>query len=154
RTAQIVSPDPLDRSGHGAMDFPHRFQWTMPVLLSPHNPDVVYAAGEVVFRSDDRGMSWRVISPDLTRNDRSRQKPSGGPLTLDITSVEYYDTVFALAESPKQKDLLWAGTDDGLIHLSRDGGGSWTLVTPRDLPEWSLISIIDPSPHDVAKAVV
>jgi hypothetical protein len=67
-------------------------------------------------------MSWEAISPDLTRNDKTKQEPSGGPITLDITSVEYYDTIFAVAESPKQKDLLWAGTDDGLIHLSRDGG--------------------------------
>jgi len=152
--AQVISPDPLDRSGHGAGDFQHRFQWTFPVLLSPHDPGVLYAAGEVVFRSDDQGMSWKAISPDLTRNDRKRQQPSGGPITLDITSVEYYDTIFALAESPKQKGLLWAGSDDGLIHLTRDGGGSWSDVTPREMPEWSMISLIDPSPHDAAKALV
>ena len=154
RTQQVVSPVPIDRSGHGAADFEHRFQWTMPVLLSPHDPDVLYVGGEVVFRSADRGMTWSVISPDLTRNDRGRQKPSGGPLTSDITSVEYYDTIFALAESPKQKGLLWAGSDDGLIHLTRDGGSSWADVTPKEMPEWSLISIIDPSPHDPAKAIV
>ena len=154
RTAQVVSPVPIDRSGHGAEDFPHRFQWTMPVLLSPHDPDVLYVAGEVVFASRDHGMTWATISPDLTRNDKTKQEPSGGPLTKDITSVEYYDTVFALAESPRQKGLLWAGTDDGLIHVSRNGGGAWSNVTPKGLPEWSLISVIDPSPHDPAKAVV
>ncbi|HZI95083.1 MAG TPA: glycosyl hydrolase, partial [Patescibacteria group bacterium] len=153
-TQQAVSPVPIDRSGHGAEDFEHRFQWTMPVLLSPHDPDVLYVAGEVVFRSSDHGATWSVISPDLTRNDKSRQKPSGGPITKDITSVEYYDTIFALAESPRQKGVIWAGSDDGLIHVTRDGGAKWTNVTPKDLPEWSMISIIDPSPHDAASAVV
>ena len=94
---------PLDNSGHGAVDLAHRFQWISPLLLSPHNPDTIYTAAECVFKSTDQGNSWTQISGDLTRNDKSKQQPSGGPLTNDITSVEYYDTVFALAESPKKK---------------------------------------------------
>ena len=154
RQVQDISPFPLDTSGHGAEDNPHRFQWTEPIIISPHDPNVIYTAAEVVFKSTDNGMSWTAVSPDLTRNDKSKQKPSGGPITLDITSVEYYDTVFALAESPVQKDLLWAGTDDGLIQLTQDGGKNWSNVTPKALPEWSMISIIDPSPHDAGTAFV
>ena len=154
--AQSISPLPLDTSGRGAGELEHRFQWTEPVLLSPNDPDVLYTAAEVIFKSADHGASWTTISPDLTRNDKSRQKPSGGPITLDITSVEYYDTVFAIAESPIQKDLIWAGTDDGLIQMTRDGGKNWTNVTPSNklLPEWSLISLIDASPHDAGTAYV
>jgi len=131
---------------------PHRFQWTEPILVSPHDPKVLYTSGEVVFKSTDEGNSWQIISPDLTRNEKSKQKSSGGDLTKDNTSVEYYDTVFALAESPKQKGLLWAGSDDGLIHFTRDGGQHWDNVTPKELPGWSMISIIDPSPFDAGTA--
>ncbi|HET7185349.1 MAG TPA: hypothetical protein VFI82_11740, partial [Terriglobales bacterium] len=102
----------------------------------------------------DGGASWTAISKDLTRNDKSKQQPSGGVITLDITSVEYYDTIFALAESPVQQGELWAGTDDGLVWVTRDGGGTWTNVTPKAMPEWSLVSIIEPSPHDPATAYV
>ena len=98
------------------------------------------------------GHSWNAISPDLTRNDKSKQKPSGGDITLDITSVEYYDTVFTLAESPLQKGMLWAGTDDGLIHLTRDDGKNWENVTPKDMPEWSMVSIIEASHFDAGTA--
>jgi photosystem II stability/assembly factor-like uncharacterized protein len=151
---QDVSVWPVDVSGHGASDLKHRFQWVSPLLISPHNPDTLYTAAECVFKSTDDGQTWTAISPDLTRNDRDKQKPSGGPLTRDITSVEYYDTVFALAESPKQKGLLWAGTDDGLIHLTTDDGKNWSNVTPPQLPEWSTVSSIEPSPHDPATAYV
>src|ERR1019366_949402 len=149
---QVVSVWPLDTSGRGAAELEHRFQWTEPLLISPHDPDVLYTASEVVWKSTDHGASWTAISPDLTRNDKSKQQPSGGPITLDITSVEYYDTVFALAESPKQKDLLWAGTDDGLVQVTSDGGKNWRNVTPKGMPEWSTISIIDPSPHAAGTA--
>ena len=150
---QDISPVPLDNSGHGAADIPHRFQWVSPLMLSPHNPDVLYTAAECVFKSTDHGQSWAQISGDLTRNDKEKQKPSGGPLTNDITSVEYYDTVFALAESPVKKGTLWAGTDDGLVHLSTDDGQHWTNVSGKT-PEWSTISIIDPSPHDANAAYI
>jgi hypothetical protein len=143
----------LDKSGHGAADLIHRFQWVSPLLLSPHNPDTIYTSGEAVFKSTDHGQSWTQISPDLTRNDKSKQQPSGGPITLDITSVEYYDTIFALAESPVKEGTLWAGTDDGLVHVTTDGGAHWTKVTPP-MPEWSAVSLIDPSPFDANSAYV
>jgi photosystem II stability/assembly factor-like uncharacterized protein len=144
---------PLDNSGHGAVDLAHRFQWISPLLVSPHDPDTIYTGAESVFKTTDKGNSWTKISGDLTRNDKSKQQPSGGPLTNDITSVEYYDTVFALAESPKKKGMLWAGTDDGLVHLTTDEGQHWANVSPK-VPEWSTVSLIDPSPHDAAVAYV
>ncbi len=152
--ARDVSPWPIDSAGHGVGDFPHRFQWTEPILFSPHDPNVIYTAGEVVFKTTNQGKSWTAISPDLTRNDKSKQKPSGGSITEDNTSVEYYDTVFALAESPLEKGLLWAGSDDGLIHITRNAGGSWQNVTPAALPEWSMVSLIDPSAHAAGAAYV
>jgi photosystem II stability/assembly factor-like uncharacterized protein len=145
---------PQAASGLGAKDAKYRFQWTYPIVLSPHDPNVLYVTGNHVFRSTDEGSSWEVISPDLTRNDVSKQEPSGGPITKDNTGAEYYCTIFAFAESPVQRGLLWAGSDDGLVHVSRDGGAHWENVTPADLPEWALISIIEPSPHDPATAYV
>jgi hypothetical protein len=121
-------------------------------VISPHNADVLYTSGEMVFKSTDHGRSWSAISSDLTRNDKSKQESSGGPITKDNTSVEFYNTVFTIAESPKQKDLLWVGTDDGLIQLSPDGGKSWQNVTPKGIPEWSLVSLIEASPHEAASA--
>jgi photosystem II stability/assembly factor-like uncharacterized protein len=150
RTEQIVdiSVWPLDVSGNGAEKLLHRFNWTSPLMVSPHDPNTLYTAAEMVFKSTNAGQSWTPISGDLTRNDKSRQKPSGGPITLDITSVEYYDTIFALAESPIKKDTIWAGTDDGLVQLTTDGGQHWANVTPKDLPEWSMVSIIEASHYD------
>ena len=150
---QDVSPVPIDNSGHGAVDLAHRFQWVTPLILSPHNPDVIYTAGECVFKSTDHGQSWTQISGDLTHNDKSKQQPSGGPLTNDITSVEYYDTVFALAESPVKQGTLWAGTDDGLVQVTTDDGQHWSNVTPK-MPEWSTVDLIEPSPHDGNTAYV
>ncbi len=149
---QNISPDPVDNSGHPAAELTHRFNWTSPLMLSPHDPDVIYAASEVVWKSTDHGMSWTIISPDLTRNEKSKQQASGGPITKDITSVEYYDTIFALAESPLAKGKLWAGADDGLVHLTSDGGAHWTDVTPKAMPAWSTISMVEPSPHNAARA--
>ncbi len=149
---QDASPYPLDTSGNGAASLKYRFQWTEPVMVSAYDSNVIYTASQFVLKSADQGRSWSAISPDLTRNDKSKQKPSGGDITLDITSVEYYDTVFTLAESPLQKGMLWAGTDDGLIHLTRDDGKTWENVTPKDMPEWSMVSIIDASHHDAGTA--
>ena len=149
---QNISPWPENTLGEGAANLKHRFQWTEPIVISAHDPNVLYFAAEVLFKSIDRGMSWTAISPDLTRNDKSKQQSSGGPITKDNTSVEYYDTIFAVAESPLVKDLIWIGTDDGLVQLTRDGGKHWTKVTPREMPEWSLVSLIDPSPHDAGTA--
>jgi len=150
--SQDVAVWPVDVSGHGAVDLKYRFQWTFPLLLSPHDPNTIYAGAQMIFKSTDEGKNWAPISPDLTRNDKSKQQPSGGPITLDITSVEYYDTVFTIAESPVQKDLLWAGSDDGLIHVTNDGGKNWNNVTSKAWPEWSLISLIEASPYDANTA--
>jgi photosystem II stability/assembly factor-like uncharacterized protein len=149
-----VSVYPLDVSGNGAANLQFRLQWTEPLFVSVHDSNVLYTAAQFVLRSPDQGRTWKAISPDLTRNDKNKQQPSGGPITLDITSVEYYDTVFALSESPLQQGLLWAGTDDGLIQLTRNDGQAWVDVTPKDLPAWSMVSLIDPSPHDAATAYV
>ena len=143
---------PEDPIGYGAGALRYRFQWTFPIVLSPHHPDVLYAAGNVLFRSHDGGQSWSPASPDLTRADPKTLGSSGGPITQDNVSTEYYATIFAFAESPVTPGLLWAGSDDGLVHVSRDTGATWEAVTPPDLPEWALISIIEPSPHDPRKA--
>jgi photosystem II stability/assembly factor-like uncharacterized protein len=132
----------------------YRFQWTFPVFYSRWDPRELWIAGNRVFRSVDEGQSWEVVSPDLTRNDPAKLGPSGGPITRDNTGAEIYCTIFALAESPHERDVLWAGTDDGLVHLSRDRGRTWQPVTPPDLPEWALVSIIEPSPHDAATCYV
>jgi photosystem II stability/assembly factor-like uncharacterized protein len=150
--AQSIQQWPEDISGHAAMTQKYRYTWTMPIVISSHNPDVVYHTSQVVFRSTDSGHSWKEISPDLTRNDKAKQQDSGGPITKDQYSVEYYDVVFTLAESPKQAGVLWAGTDDGLIQVTRDEGKSWSNVTPKDVPEWSAISLIDASPFDAGTA--
>ncbi|HEU4371808.1 MAG TPA: glycosyl hydrolase [Methylomirabilota bacterium] len=132
----------------------YRFQWTFPVFYSRWDPRELWVAGNRIFRSLDEGQSWEVVSPDLTRNDAAKLGLSGGPITRDNTGAEVYCTIFALAESPHERDVLWAGTDDGLVHLSRDRGRTWQAVTPPDLPEWSLISIVEPSPHDAATCYV
>ncbi|MGZ4818489.1 MAG: WD40/YVTN/BNR-like repeat-containing protein [Terriglobales bacterium] len=151
---QDVNPWPDNPMGWGAAQLKYRFQWTAPIALSPHDPNVLYHGANVVFRSTNMGHSWTAISPDLTRNDKSKQGPSGGPITKDNTSIEYYDTVFAIAESPVQKGLIWAGSDDGLIHLTRDDGAHWQNVTPKDMPEWGTVSLIDSSPTDAGTAHV
>jgi photosystem II stability/assembly factor-like uncharacterized protein len=149
---QDISVWPDDPMGWGAGDLKYRFQWTFPLVASQHDTDVVYAASQHVHRSRDGGMHWETISPDLTRADPATLQPSGGPIHKDNVSTEYYATVFALAESPLDPRVLWAGSDDGLVHVSRDGGGTWQNVTPAGLPEWSLISIIDASAHHVGSA--
>lgn len=154
RQSRNIAVWPELASGWGAGSQKYRFQWTAPIALSPHDPNILYITGNHAFRSTDEGTSWQVISPDLTRNDSSRLESSGGPITKDNTGAEYYGTIFAFAESPCQRGLLWAGSDDGLIHVSRDDGQTWEQVTPQDLPEWALISIIEPSPSDPAVAYV
>jgi photosystem II stability/assembly factor-like uncharacterized protein len=141
-------------SGHGAEDLRWRFQWTAPILASRHQRGVVYHAANVLFRSRDGGMSWEQISADLTRDDRATQRWSGGPITGDNTGVEHYSTIFALAESPLDPQLLWAGSDDGLVHVSRDAGGTWRDVTPRGIPRLGTISVLEPSPFDAGTAWV
>jgi photosystem II stability/assembly factor-like uncharacterized protein len=145
---------PDNPMGGGADSMKYRFQWTYPIVSSPHDPNVLYITGNVVFKSANEGKSWDIISPDLTRNDKSKEVSSGGPITKDNTGTEYYCTIFAFAESPVQQGILWAGSDDGLIHVSTDAGAHWNNVTPKDLPEWSRISLIDPSPHEAGTAYV
>ena len=156
RTNQVqnIQEWPEDPDGHAAASAKYRFTWTMPIVISSHHPDVLYHTAQFVFRSTDGGRSWTTISPDLTRNDKSKQQDSGGPITKDQATVEYYDVIFSLAESPKQEGLLWAGTDDGLVQLTRDAGKTWTNVTPKEIPEWSMVSLIEASPFDAGTAYV
>ncbi|MFI5113913.1 MAG: hypothetical protein ACHP7J_02130 [Terriglobales bacterium] len=154
RTNQVknIAVWPELSDARGAASLEHRFQWTAPIVISPHDPNTIYYGGERVFKTTDGGMRWEAISPDLTRNDKSKQQASGGPITIDDTGTEYYDTVFSIAPSPLAKGLIWAGTDDGLIQVTRDEGKTWSNVTPKDLPEWSRVSLIEASPHDAGKA--
>ena len=143
---------PEDYVGYGSEEMKYRFQWTFPIVLSPHDPDIIYTGGQYIFKSTNGGDSWDPISPDLTRADPETLKPSGGPITKDNIGTEIYATVFAIAESPVTPGIIWAGSDDGLVHVTRDNGANWTNVTPKDIDEWPLISIIEPSPHDEATA--
>lgn len=147
---RLVTTWPEMTAGEAALDHQYRFAWTYPILFSPHDPDLLYAAGNLVFQSTNQGQSWEQISPDLTRADPNTLRATGGPINRDSVGAEVYATVFALAESPHEAGTLWAGSDDGLAHLSRDGGASWHNITPANLPEWSLISLLEPSPHDPA----
>lgn len=145
RTVTDISPWPLNPMGYAAADLKYRFQWTAPIALSPFDDHTVYFGGDVLFRTTDSGQSWTVISPDLTRNDKGKEQSAGGPITQDNTSAEYYDTIFCIAPSAVAHGEIWVGTDDGLIQLTRDGGAHWTNVTPRDMPAWYKISILDAS---------
>jgi photosystem II stability/assembly factor-like uncharacterized protein len=151
-----VSPYPNNPMGAGADVLKYRFQWNFPILFSPHDQNTLHAAGNVLFRSLNDGQSWEVISPDLTRNDKSRQRASGGPITKDNTSIEYYDTIFTVMESPVQKGVIWTGSDDGLVHVTRDAGKNWANVTPPAglMPEWIQINSVEASPNDAATAYI
>jgi photosystem II stability/assembly factor-like uncharacterized protein len=124
----------------------YRFQWNFPIFFSPHNPKKLYTAGNHLFSTENEGASWEKISPDLTTNDKSKQASSGGPITQDNTSVEYYCTIFAATESALEKDLLWTGSDDGLIHVSKDGGKNWENVTPPDAGKWMMWNCVETDP--------
>jgi photosystem II stability/assembly factor-like uncharacterized protein len=156
RTGKTIALDPwpLNPMGHDAKDSKYRFQWTYPIVHSPHAPNTIYVGSNVVFRSTNGGLLWTPISPDLTRNDPRTLGASGGPITKDQTSVEYYGTVFTIAESPVTKGIIWTGSDDGLIHVTRDNGTTWKNVTPKGLPEWMRWSIIEASPHAAGTAWV
>ena len=152
--SRSIDPWPLDPMGHDAKDSKYRFQWTYPIVHSPHDPNTIYVGSNVVFRSTNGGTTWTPISRDLTRNDPATLGSSGGPITKDQTSVEYYGTVFTIAESKLTKGLIWTGSDDGLLHVSRDNGVTWKNVTPKGLPEWMRWSIIEASPHAAGTAWV
>ncbi|HTE23186.1 WD40/YVTN/BNR-like repeat-containing protein [Flavitalea sp.] len=156
---------PEDNYGYGSADIKYRFQWTFPIVVSPHNSNVLYATSSYVHRSLDQGNSWQVISPNLTRSDSAtlektptRDKPEigkdWGPVVRDNTGVEWYGTIFAFAESPIKAGLLWTGSDDGYINLSTDNGKTWKNVSPKGIPEFSRISIIDASAHDPATVYI
>jgi len=150
RRAINVWPD--NPMGFSSSDITERFQWTYPIVIPPNDTGALYATSQHVWKSTNQGQSWQRVSPDLTRHDPSTMEASGGPITLDQTGVETYATIFTLAVSPKDKQVLWSGSDDGVVHVSRDGGANWTTVTPADLPEFTRISLIDASPHDPAVA--
>lgn len=143
---RAISVWPDNPMGAGADAQKYRFQWNFPIFFSPHNPKRLYCAGNALFVTENEGASWEQISPDLTTNDKSKQASSGGPITQDNTSVEYYCTIFTAAESPLEKDLLWTGSDDGLVHVSKDGGKNWENVTPKDCPKWMMWNCIEADP--------
>ena len=149
---RIITVWPELGTGRGANEMKYRFQWTFPVQFSPHDPDILYVAGNLVFRSTDQGNTWEPISPDLTRGDTTKMETSGGPITKDTSGAETYGTIFAFVESPHEPGVFWAGSDDGLVHISRDSGKTWSDITPIDLPEWTLINMIEVSPHTPATA--
>lgn len=151
-TSRMINVWPENITGGGVEDVMHRFQWTFPIVFSPHNPKVMYSCSQHVLMSKDEGGTWVEISPDLTTNDKSKQLSTGGPITKDNTGVEVYCTVFTLAESPKKKGVLWAGSDDGLVHITTNSGKSWKNVTPATMPKWGLCSMIEASPFDPATA--
>jgi photosystem II stability/assembly factor-like uncharacterized protein len=156
KQVQNIGAYPVPAVGKGGSELRYRFQWTAPILVSNLDPKAVYHGSNVLFVTRDGGQHWAAISPDLTRNDKSKQGWAGGPITGDNTGAEIYCTIFALAESPKQRGLLWAGTDDGLLHLTRDDGKHWTNVTANihGLPEWGTVSCIEPSAFDIGTAYV
>jgi photosystem II stability/assembly factor-like uncharacterized protein len=149
-----VSVWPETPGGRVPADLKYRFQWTAPIVISPLEPGAVYAAGNVLFKSIDQGQSWQVISPDLTRNDKTKQGFNGGPLTGDNSSADFYCTIYTVAPSRLEKDTIWTGSDDGLVHVTRDGGKNWKNVTPKQMPEWTRVNIIEASPHAAGTAYV
>ncbi|WP_282074859.1 WD40/YVTN/BNR-like repeat-containing protein [Maribacter aquivivus] len=148
KTVRGINVWPDNPMGAGAEAMKYRFQWNFPILFSRHNPNKLYTFSNYVHVTENEGQSWEVLSGDLTRNDPTKLGSSGGPITQDNTSVEYYCTIFAANESPLKEGLLWVGSDDGLIHVSKDSGATWENVTPPNMPEWNMINSIDPSNFD------
>ena len=151
-----IQPYPVSLTGSAAGDHPYRFNWNSAIHMSPHDPNVVYFGSNVLFRTADRGDSWEAISPDLTTNDPEKQKPSGGPIAFDNTSAEYHCTIIAISESPVQKDVIWVGTDDGHVQVTRDGGRTWTNVIKNipGVPPNSWVPHVDASNHAAGTAYV
>ncbi|PRY86160.1 WD40/YVTN/BNR-like repeat-containing protein [Mongoliibacter ruber] len=145
RNVNVYPDNPM---GHGAEGMKYRFQWNFPIFFSPHDPEVLYTASNQFHRSTNKGQTWETFSPDLTRNAKEKLGPSGGPITKDNTSVEYYSTIFAATESPLKKGVLWTGSDDGLIHVSKDNGETWENVTPANFPEWTQVNSVEGHPFE------
>lgn len=157
RQQREVNVYPDNPMGYGAEGMKYRFQWNFPILFSPHDASengTLYTGGNILFRSTDQGQSWQAISPDLTRDDKAKQGSSGGAITKDNTSVEYYSTIFTVAESPIEKGVIWTGSDDGLVHVTRDGGANWQKIQPQGIPDFIQINSIEASPHDAGTAYV
>lgn len=153
-TERAINVWPDNPMGHGAEGMKYRFQWNFPIIFSKHNPNRLYTFSQHVHVTENEGQSWEIISPDLTRNDPEKLKSSGGPITQDNTSVEYYCTIFAAQESPLVEGLLWVGSDDGLIHVTQNSGKNWTNVTPKGMPEWMMINSVEPSAFDAGTCYV
>jgi photosystem II stability/assembly factor-like uncharacterized protein len=149
-----VNAWPDNPMGSGVEAMKYRFQWSFPLLFSLHDPHRLYAGANVLLATTDEGQHWTAMSPDLTRNDKTKQGPSGGPITKDNTAVEYFDTIFTIDESPVKAGVIWVGSDDGLIHVTEDDGKSWQNVTPKDMPEWIRINCVAASPFDAGTAYV
>ncbi len=154
RQYREIDPWPQLADGRATKDLKYRYQWNAPIILSKHDPRVLYFAAQKLLRSTDEGQTWTEASPDLTRNDPSKEPASGGPVQHDVTGVEVYDTIFALTESPIEKGVLWAGSDDGLVHVSRDDAKTWENVTPKGMPEWIRVNAIDVSAREKGTAYV
>ena len=154
QTSRIINVWPITTLGEGAEAMKYRFNWNFPIAFSKHDSSKLYTYSNHVHLSTDEGHSWETISPDLTRNDKSKLVSSGGPITQDNTGVEYYATIFAVDESPLQEGLIWVGSDDGLIHLTKDGGATWENVTPKKMPDWMMINSIDASSFDSGTAYI
>ena len=154
--ARFITPYPVSESGTGVGSFKYRFSWNAPFLISHHNPDVIYFGGNVLFRTEDGGQTWKVISPDLTTNNPQKMKPSGGPVTLDNSNAEAYCTIFALSEDARDPKVIWVGTDDGNVQITRDGGAQWKNVAGNipGLPSGSPVSSIHSSPTVAGRAYV
>lgn len=148
QSERLIDVWPDNPMGKGAESLKYRFQWNFPIFFSPHDSNVLYTAANHLFKSTNEGQSWQQISPDLTRNDKSKQGSSGGPITQDNTSVEYYSTIFAALESYHEKGVLWTGSDDGLVQVSKDNGTTWKNVTPKGLPDWTQINSIEIDPFN------
>ncbi|MCP4073995.1 MAG: glycosyl hydrolase [Hyphomicrobiales bacterium] len=148
RQMKLINVWPEESTGFAPRDLKYRFAWTFPIHFSPHDANIIYVGGNHVFRTSDEGMSWDKISPDLSRNDTEKLDFSGGPLTSDSAGAEQYATCSSVVESIHRKGELWAATDDGLVHVSRDGGDKWDNVTPADMPEWAYVGNVEISTHD------
>jgi photosystem II stability/assembly factor-like uncharacterized protein len=151
---QEVMAWPQMAVGQQAKDLRYRFQWNSPIRISPHDPSILFHCANVVLMSRDEGRTWDEISPDLTRNDASKQGYAGEPITRDNTGVEVYGTIFAFEESPHRAGLLWAGSDDGLVSISEDNGANWRNITPAGIPEWGTVNAIELSAHDAGRAFI
>jgi len=149
-TTRGINVWPDNPMGYGAEGMKYRFQWNFPIIFSKHNPDKLYTFSQHVHATTNEGQSWEILSPDLTRNDPTKLVSSGGPITQDNTGVEYYATIFAAAESPLKEGELWVGSDDGLVHLTQDGGATWNNITPKQMPTWAMVNSVEPSAFDPA----